>query len=222
MTVDTEVIDTHDILSFTESPSDLLAVGLANKTIPGLADSELIYPSVRCKLGNNAVWEHLISHPTQAARMRSLEVVREIGQTKAPESSNAQQPGELTDRPSRQEIEHSESLLIRAIHNMTNLDSFTWDRWVPTINRGEEAFERPGEIYEEDVWISLRNHTQLTKLQVVDLGRGIHQGFTDARPIFSSSVRIYSVKEIALIDLRSTAIHTAKLDPSGFKDILLP
>ena len=65
------------ILSFVSSSRDLLSVSLANKQLSSLANPELLYCSVRCRLGSNAVWEHLIANPVQASRVRELEVMRE-------------------------------------------------------------------------------------------------------------------------------------------------
>lgn len=186
-------------LSFVDSPSDLLAVGLANRELLSLAEPELLYRSIRCKLGNNAVWEHLISYPTHATRVRRLELMPDHPSSSEPLDNQEQVPEGLdagrcpTDTAiSREDTIYSETLLIRAIHNMSNLQDFTWNRWVPAINKGDEEFGETGNHYTEDVWIALRNSTGLSKLKVVDYGFA-HHSFIDSRSIFSSSVRTHSL-----------------------------
>lgn len=186
-------------LSFVDSPSDLLAVGLANRELLSLAEPELLYRSIRCKLGNNAVWEHLISYPTHATRVRRLELMPDHPSSSEPLDNQEQVPEGLdagkcpTETAiSREDTIYSETLLIRAIHNMSNLQDFTWNRWVPAINKGDEEFGETGNHYTEDVWIALRNSTGLSKLKVVDYGFA-HHSFIDSRSIFSSSVRTHSL-----------------------------
>ena len=65
------------IFSFVSSSRDLLSVSLASEWLSSLANPELLYRSVRCLLGNNAVWEYLIANPVQASRVRELEVMRD-------------------------------------------------------------------------------------------------------------------------------------------------
>src|SRR3954447_12610634 len=65
------------LLSFVCSPAELLALGLANKQLHTLSKHELIYCSIRCMLGDHAVWEHLIAYPLYASRVRHLEIQRE-------------------------------------------------------------------------------------------------------------------------------------------------
>ncbi|KDR66411.1 hypothetical protein GALMADRAFT_80837 [Galerina marginata CBS 339.88] len=210
-------IYTH-LLSFVSSPSDLLAVGLANKELLTLAEPELIYRSIRCKLNNDAVWEHLISKPLQASRVRELVIQREasiprsnsLGQERIPEG-NSVQLGEpsgqvvLDPRQSkygRKNAENSERLLLRALQKMVNLDSFTWDRWMPFINQGEEVFHYSEEegippVYREDIWTALRDYTQVKILEVVDFGKAL---FPESRPIFNST--IFTLRNLTRLDLR--------------------
>jgi hypothetical protein len=171
------------------------------------AELESSYHSIRCKLGNDAVWEHLISNPTQAARVKELKIMRENPSENGPLDEEERIPPQVLSgaskysgkRPeaeavTREQIAHSELLLIRAIHNLVKLDSFTWDRWVPVINQGDDIKgsrdNGRAEQYREDIWTALRDCTQLRRLKVVDLGRK-ECCFTDPRPIFDSTVRIY-------------------------------
>src|SRR6266516_7979039 len=62
------------IFSFVSSRADLLVVSLANKQFHALSEPELIYRSIRCRLGNDALWEHLIAHPVHASRVREIEI----------------------------------------------------------------------------------------------------------------------------------------------------
>ncbi|KAF8953331.1 hypothetical protein BDZ97DRAFT_612767 [Flammula alnicola] len=209
------------LLSFVSSPSDLLAVSLANKELLTLAEPEIIYRSIRCKLGNDAVWEHLIANPAQASRVRELEVLRENlsgygpldEEEKIPESSGTFKPSsksadeDALATTSREKTEHSERLLIQAIQSLVNLESFTWDHWVPEINQGEEVLrdagegdnDEPLETYSEDVWTALRDHTQLKRLKVVDLGRKDTRS-PDPRPIFDST--IFTLGNLTHFDLK--------------------
>ncbi|KAF9484284.1 hypothetical protein BDN70DRAFT_872780 [Pholiota conissans] len=166
------------------------------------------FQSIRCKLGNDAVWEHLIAHPESAARVEELEMMRENPSGYRPLDEEERVPAEILGstlskasgkRPeqgpaTREHAVHSEGLLIRAIHNMVNLASFTWDRWVPVINQGDDVTRSRGreygnhtEQYREDIWTVLRDRTQLRRLKVVDLGRR-NACFTDPRPIFDSTL----------------------------------
>lgn len=180
---------------------------MANIQLDTDAELESSYHSIRCKLGNDAVWEHLFSNPTQAAHVRELEIMRENPSGKEPLDEEERIPPQVLSRASnssgtrpeteaatREQIAHSEGLLIRAIHNMVNLDSFTWDRWVPVINQGDDIKgsrdNGHAEQYREDIWTALRDCTQIKRLKVADLGRR-ECCFTDPRPIFDSTVRIY-------------------------------
>lgn len=181
----------------------LLVVALSKEDHLSLTEPET-YNSVRCKLGNNAVWEHLLSNPTHAAHVRELEIQREdlsgrgvmdeeeafLWKRRKPVQGIA-----IPDRFTREEVVHSELLLMQAIRLMINLESFTWDRWVPEVNHGEEIQTTEHQLhydtYREDIWTVLRGNAKLTKLTVVDLGRAILRPTDfplDARSIFSSTV----------------------------------
>ncbi|KAF9045187.1 hypothetical protein BJ165DRAFT_1475963 [Panaeolus papilionaceus] len=200
------------LMSFVSSPADLLAVTLSSKHMYDLAESELVYRSVRCKLSNNAVWEHLIDNPAQAAKIRELEIQREnpsgLGDLDEEERYPADRVGQhdaegdvemsSSIRPSEEEVEHSERLLISALHHMVNLECFRWDRWVPVINKGDELLscrqesaQGSGgvfvELYQEDIWTALRDYTPVKKLWVVDLGR-FEKLFDECKPIYESTI----------------------------------
>ena len=200
------------ILSFVSSPRDILSVCLSNKRLSSLANPELLYRSVRCRLGNNAVWEHLIANPVKASRVRELEVMREnfgwLGNDY--EIYEKEHTGrldlvgrrltkkEVEDRaePRLEDVERSEQLLIQALKVLVNLESFKWDRWWPVINQGsghfisQDEFEdgegsRP--IYEEDIWTTLRDHTQVRRIWAIDLGKS-DTIVLNPRYIFDSTV----------------------------------
>jgi hypothetical protein len=201
------------IFSYVASPLDLLAVSLANNKLSELTDPELVYRSFRCRLGNDAVWEHLIENPAFASRVRELEIQREnfSGHGDLDERERAGRlefvnadgtkvtEEELIARqsPDPEKVEKSEKLLIQALKKMVNLESFKWDRWVPMINQGVAVWERGGlpkegaglEVYEEDIWTTLRDYTQVKRIDVVDLGK---QTSIVLRPysIWNSKVRI--------------------------------
>jgi hypothetical protein len=196
---------TH-LLSFISSPGDLLAFSLANKQLRAIAEPELIYRSIRCRLDNDAIWKHVIANPALASRVRVLEIQRE-NETRMGSSDEKERVPKLyhgavgqgngpmwSPPPSREQDEGSERLLIKAIRVMVNLESFMWDWCVPFINVGEKVSEREHvgedhdpETYQEDMWTTLRDHTQLRKIHVLDLG--IHRElFPNRRPIFFSSV----------------------------------
>ena len=185
------------LLSFVDSPSDLLAAGLVNKELLALARPELLFRYIRCRLGNSAVWEHFNAYPTHAARVRRLELMPD--DLTRSQWSHEPSSGEHQERipngldtgeylkeahTDRKVIVYSETLLIRAIHNMSNLLDFTWDRWVPAINRGDEESDETRSVYTEDIWTVLRDYSRLRKLKVVD------SSFFNSRSIFSSLVRI--------------------------------
>ncbi|KAJ3489148.1 hypothetical protein NLJ89_g11554 [Agrocybe chaxingu] len=169
------------LLTFVSSPSDLLSVGLANKELFELAGSEIVYRSIRCKLSNNAVWEHLITNPAQASRVRELEIQRENPSSYGPLDEREQLPvrknlGSVDPSPiNYAEAEKSEHLLISAIYKMVNLESFIWDRWVPVINQGGEVPESGAAEggdehlarHMEDIWTALRDHAQIKRLKVI-------------------------------------------------------
>jgi len=176
------------IISFVSSPRDLLSVSLANKQLSSLAHPELLYRSVQCRLGNNAVWEHLIAYPAQASRVRELEVLREndSGSRELVEKERAgplhlvgprltMQEISAMQAPRWEDVERSERLLIQALKMLVNLESFKWDRWVPVINQRDGLFscqgksDDSGPIYEEDIWTALRDHAQVRRISVVDL-----------------------------------------------------
>ncbi|CAA7263372.1 unnamed protein product [Cyclocybe aegerita] len=196
------------LLTFVSSPSDLLSFGLANKDLFELAGPEIIYRSIRCKLSNNAVWEHLIANSAQASRVRELEIQRENPsgygpldeRERLPEGKNLDSSG--LSSVDYAEVEKSERLLLSAIHKMVNLESFTWDRWVPVVNQGEEVQEsrevQPA-TYSEDIWTALRDHAQIKRLNVVDLGRSevLLEGI---RPIFEST--IFTLGNLTHLDLK--------------------
>jgi hypothetical protein len=187
------------------SPNSLLIVALARGDCLTLQEPE-IYRSIRCKLGNNAVWEQLLSNPSHALRVRELEIQREdsSGRGVMDEEewflgARSKPVQEITtpDKLTREEVVHSEQLLMQAIHLMLNLEGFTWDRWVPEVNHGEEIrtteCQLHYETYREDVWTVLREYTKLKKLTVVDLGRAIIRPTdipVDIRSIFGSTVSI--------------------------------
>ncbi|PPQ65916.1 hypothetical protein CVT24_011249 [Panaeolus cyanescens] len=200
------------LMSYVSSPADLLSVTLSSKHMYNLAESELVYRSVRCKLSNNAVWEHLIDNPAHAAKIRELEIQREnpsgAGELDEKERyptdrvahTDAEGDVDMTSHisPSEEEVERSERLLIAALRHMVNLESFRWDRWVPVINKGEELLSCRHEsaqgatgvfveLYQEDVWTALRDYTQVKRLWVVDLGR-YDQIFDECKPIYESTI----------------------------------
>jgi len=209
-------------------------VALSKEDSLSLAKPET-YISIRCKLGNNAVWEHLLSNPTHAAHVRELEIQREDLSRRGVMDEeehflktrrNPVQGIATPDKFTREEVVHSEQLLMRAIHLMVNLESFTWDRWVPEINHGEEiqTTERQlyYETYREDIWTTLRGNANLKKLTVVDLGRAILRPTdipVDVRSIFSSTVSA-SVHSYFFADLFSD-IHFKKSHASRLENVLL-
>ena len=147
--------------------------------------------------GDSAVWEHFNAYPTHAARVRRLELMPDdltrSRWSHEPSSGEHQEripngldTGEYLKEAhtDRKVIVYSETLLIRAIHNMSNLLDFTWDRWVPAINRGDEESDETRSVYTEDIWTVLRDYSRLRKLKVVD------SSFFNSRSIFSSLVRI--------------------------------
>lgn len=212
----------------------LLVVALSKEDSLSLAKPET-YISIRCKLGNNAVWEHLLSNPTHAAHVQELEVQREDLSRRGVmdeeehflRTTRKHVQGVATpDRFTREEVVHSEQLLMRAIHLMVNLESFTWDRWVPEINHGEEiqTIERQlySETYREDIWTTLRGNANLRKLTAVDLGRAILRPTdipVDVRSIFSSTVSA-EVHSHFLTNLFSD-IHVKKSHTSRLENVLL-
>ena len=179
------------ILLFVSSPRDLLSFGLANKQLFSLANPELLYRSVQCRLRNNAVWEHLIANPAQASRVRELEVLREnhsrpriemerAGSLHLVDHKLTMEEISARQTPRWEDVERSERLLIQALKILVNLESFKWDRWVPVVNQGDGLFscqgyfddaQLSGPIYEEDIWTALRDYTQVRRIRVVDLGR---------------------------------------------------
>jgi hypothetical protein len=211
-----------------------LVVALSKKDSLSLAEPET-YISIRCKLGINAVWEHLLSNPTHAAHVRELEIQREDLSRRGVMDEeehflrtgrNSVQGIAAPDRSTREEVVHSEQLLMRAIRLMVNLESFTWDRWVPEINHGEEIqtteCQLYCETYREDVWTALRGNANLKKLTVVDLGRTILRPTdipVDVRSIFSSTVSA-DVHSYFLADLFSD-IHFKKPHTSRLENVLL-
>lgn len=122
------------LLSFVDSPS-----GLANKELLALAKPELLFRYIRCRLGNNTVWEHFITFPTHAACVRRLELIPDnlTRWSREPSSGEGYErvpkgldTGEYLKaaHTDRKVIVYFEILPIRAIHNMSNLLDFTWDR----------------------------------------------------------------------------------------------
>jgi hypothetical protein len=208
----------------------LLVVALSKEDSLSLAEPET-YISVRCKLGNNAVWKHLLSNPTYAVHVRELEIQREDISRRGimdeeehflRKRRNPVQGIATPDRFTREEVVHSELLLMQAIRLMVNLESFTWDRWVPEINHGEEkqTTERQlyYETYREDIWTALRGNAKLTKLTVVDLGRAVLRPTdipVDVRSIFSSTVstdvHLYSLAD-PFLDIHFEKSHISRLE----------
>ena len=212
--------------------NSLLVAALSKKDRLSLAKPET-YDSVRCRLGDNAVWEHLLSNPAHAAHVRELGIQREDWAARGVMDEEElflrkrrnRIQGTVPDRFTREEVVHSELRLMQAIRLMANLESFTWDRWVPEVNHGEEI-QTTGhplhyETYREDIWTALRGNANLKKLVVVDLGRAILRPTDipmDVRSIFSSTVstdihpfafkfqlthfQIFTLKNLTYLDLK--------------------
>jgi len=174
------------LLTFISSPADLLAVALTSNDLFRLGMPELRYRSIRTHLGNNALWRYLAENPTLASRVRELVILREnahglldekeMERVLIPDLRSVVPSGRITEAG----VEESERLLIQALRVLINLESFTWDRKVPLINEGQEVLplfglgssgDAPPEVYSEDIWTALRDHTQVKKLIVMDLGR---------------------------------------------------
>ncbi|KDR78443.1 hypothetical protein GALMADRAFT_64396 [Galerina marginata CBS 339.88] len=208
------------LFSYVSSPADLLAVSLASKEISSLAKPELVYRSIRCRLDNNAVWEHLIANPAHASRVRELEIQRENPSGYGPldererfagKYSTFQESEDTIDRKpvTRQQVEASERLLIQALYAMINLENFNWDRWVPVINVGHEVLgaendntkdaDTVPETYQEDIWTALRDYTQIRRLTVVDLGAQ-EAVFPNAHKIFDSAM--FTLGNLTHVDLK--------------------
>jgi hypothetical protein len=192
------------LLTFISSSTDLLAVALTSSDLFRLGTPELRYRSIRTHLGNKALWRHLAENPTLASRVRELVILKEnphglldkkeMERVLIPDLRSVVPSGRITEA----DVEESERLLIQALRVLINLESFTWDRKVPLINEGREVLplfglgssgDAPPEVYSEDVWTALRDHTQVKKLIVMDLGRNQLMP-ENALSIFDSSVRV--------------------------------
>lgn len=195
------------LVTFLSSPKDLLAVCLANKEFKDLAEPEMVYRHINCRLDHAALWEHLAKNPGPASRVRKLEIQR---QNPSGYGSHLLAPSKeifpnsrylatgrrlLTDDHTPASVERAENLLVQAVRNMVNLESFIWDRWVPFINQGDDVLHSDGQdnagssVYNDDIWTVLRERTKIDYLKVVDLGQ-LNQIFTPCRPIFNSTVSL--------------------------------
>ncbi|KIM41207.1 hypothetical protein M413DRAFT_144468 [Hebeloma cylindrosporum] len=199
-----------------EHDSSVLVVALSNKDRLSLSEPET-YTSIRCKLGDNVVWEHLLSNPTCAAHVRELEIQREDLSRRGimdeedpfltPRKKTVQEITTAPEVSTSEQVVHSEQLLMKAIRLMVNLESFTWDRWVPEVNQGEEIqaaeYQLHYETHRGDIWTALRASAKLERLTVVDLGRAILRPTNipvDVRSIFSST--IFTLSNLTHLDLK--------------------
>lgn len=121
---------------------------------------------VYCTITDDALWRQLIENHELAARIKQLTVA----------DSGVQIEDHSVQR-------QSELLMIQAVHNAKNLDSFTWDCRAPCVSQGDEISGQTLDTYREDIWTALGDHTSLKSLKVVDHGRG------QAHPVFESTVR---------------------------------
>jgi len=217
------------LLTFISSPADLLAMALTSSDLFRLGMPELRYRSIRMHLGNNALWRHLAENPTLASRVRELVILKEnahglldkkeMERVLIPDLRSAVPPGRIIEA----DVEQSEKLLIQALRVLINLESFSWHRNAPLINEGQEvlpSFELPSptssdappEVYSEDVWTALRNHTKVKKLIVMSLGR--NQTIpASTLSVFDGSVRVpisfFCVyKKTILADVYPSKPHT--------------
>jgi len=153
--------------------------------LSSLANPELLYRSVRCRLGNNDVWKHLMENPVQASRVHELEILREnyyieLG-PKGDDIYEKEHAGwldlvgrrltirEIMDRgkPWREDVESSEKLLIQALKMLVNLESFKWDLWWSVINQGSGLVSqgelKEGEHREKPKIVIWHNKTELCR-----------------------------------------------------------
>ena len=222
------------LLTFISSPADLLAVALTSCDLFRLGMPELRYRSIRAHLGNNALWRYLAENPTLASRVRELVILREnahglldkkeMERVLIPDLRSAVPSGRATEA----DVEESERLLIQALRVLINLESFTWDRNVPLINEGQEVLPLFGlgssgdarpEVYSEDIWTTLRDHTQVKKLIVMDLGR--NQAISgNALSIFDSSVRVPIFSFWVYAKTISVDVYPSKPHTCGVEDTL--
>ena len=194
-------IYTH-LLTFISSPADLLAVVLTSSDLFRLGMAELRYRSIRTHLGNNALWRYLAENPTSASRVRELVILKdnahglldekEMERVLIPDLPSAVPPGRIIEV----DVKQSERLLVQALCVLVNLESFGWHRKAPLINEGQEVppsfglqSSTSGDAPGVDVWTALRNHTQVKKLIVMNIGQ--HRTIpVSTLSLFDSSVRV--------------------------------
>ncbi|KAJ8507012.1 hypothetical protein ONZ45_g10582 [Pleurotus djamor] len=188
------------LIAFIRSREDLLALGLTNSRNFGLVKPSLAHRVVRSFLGNDLLWKYFIAHPEHAAQVHELEILREnpgaSPRHPEPVPTPVLSADTNTTSLSRTQLEESETLLINAVRLMLNLQTFIWDRWVPVVNvrRADEL------IVGEDIWTTLRDHTQLKELDVVDLGE-FSTIFDDIQPIFRSPT-FYTLRNLTNFSLK--------------------
>ncbi|EDR12618.1 uncharacterized protein LACBIDRAFT_311211 [Laccaria bicolor S238N-H82] len=205
------------LLTFISSPADLLAVALTSSDLFRLGMPELRYRSIRMNLGNNALWMYLAENPSLASRVRelvilkdnahSLLVKKEMERLLIPDLRSAVPPRRIT----KADVEQSERLLIQALRVLVNLESFGWHRVAPLISEGQKVLpsiglqsstssDAPPEVYSEDVWTALRNHTQVKKLIVMNIGRGQMVIPASTWSVFDSSM--YTLRSLTHVELK--------------------
>ncbi|KAF4613026.1 hypothetical protein D9613_010829 [Agrocybe pediades] len=212
------------LVSFVSHKQDVLALCLTSKEFLAIAEPELQYRTIRCKLDNDALWRHLASNPAQAARVRHLEICRSNVLIPKPLQSNpVEDPSckRATDSnwesgsdsesfpPTPGQDNHaakaSEALLIQAVKRMVNLESFQWHHDPPLIHQGAQI-DTTLSCYKDDVWTTLCDHTSLKDLKILD------QPFK-ARPILDST--IFTLKGLTSVDLTFYHYPEIRLDPAN-------
>lgn len=157
------------------------------------------YRVIRAPVGLVEFWQHLANDPAVASKVQVLEIQRETGGfgvdtlkpplIPAPFLPSAHvlleygEPHNGLPDDKRAEFRNSELSLIAAVKQMSNLQSFRWDREPPLVDSvlDDDAVD--------DIWTALLSCLQLHGLDVTDAS---DNNDVRVRPIHESQVRLDS------------------------------
>ncbi|KAJ3786759.1 hypothetical protein GGU10DRAFT_386364 [Lentinula aff. detonsa] len=166
----------HEIVSFIDSPSDVLSFGLSNKA---LADISIPHPCIyrvfRARISRSAaIWRFFAQADLTAGEVRELDILPEnisdvchgdYGPDRwmaeplvvPKELAGRGQIQHFSGRPSFEQTRADEVLLIDAVKRMKNLKRFGWYRSPPPVI-----------VDQNDLWHALGSSGSLEELDVVD------------------------------------------------------
>ncbi|KAJ3754071.1 hypothetical protein EV360DRAFT_74001 [Lentinula raphanica] len=181
----------HEIITFLDSPSDVLSFGLSSKTLAEISiPHHYIYRVFRVKLSESTPISRFFAQADLAAgEVRELDILPEniadvchgdygpdrwMAEPLIPPKELALQSKNTIDHTSYDQVREVELLLIEAVKQMKRLKRFGWYQC-----------PRPLVVGQGDLWYTLGNLGSLDELDVADellsRFRPSHSGFPDIK-----------------------------------------